>query len=108
MTCGRPTTRTPTKNKELRDLDQKLDQVTHDLGALEVDFDDWQVLYRQILQVGRAIHGHRQLDGREGLGDERWNEFAQATRLRNGDRSSSSAWGESLLASTSSVVRLLT
>jgi hypothetical protein len=51
----------PAKNKSSADLDQELDQVTHDLGALEVDFDDWQVLYRQVLQVGRAIHGHRQL-----------------------------------------------
>jgi hypothetical protein len=51
----------PDKNKNSPDLDRALDQVTHDLGALEVDFDDWQVLYRQILQVGRAIHGHRQL-----------------------------------------------
>jgi hypothetical protein len=30
------------------------------LNAL-FDFDDWQVLYRQILQVGRAIHVQRQL-----------------------------------------------
>ncbi len=35
--------------------------MTHELGALEIDFDDWQVLYRQILQVGRAIGGQRQL-----------------------------------------------
>jgi hypothetical protein len=51
----------PVKNKSSAELDQRLDQVTHDLGGLEVDFDDWQVLYRQILQVGRAIHGHQQL-----------------------------------------------
>lgn len=51
----------PARNRASAALDQQLDQVTHDLGALEVDFDDWQVLYRQILQVGRAIHGHRQL-----------------------------------------------
>lgn len=51
----------PVQHKDSADLDPKLDQVTHDLGGLEVDFDDWQVLYRQILQVGRAIHGHRQL-----------------------------------------------
>jgi hypothetical protein len=51
----------PAKNKNSTDLDRDLDQVTHDLGGLEVDFDDWQVLYRQILQVGRAIHGYRQL-----------------------------------------------
>jgi hypothetical protein len=36
-------------------------RATRELGQLEVEFDDWQVLYRQILQVGRAIHGERQL-----------------------------------------------
>jgi hypothetical protein len=42
-------------------LVQTLDQISGELGKLEVDFEDWQVLYRQILQVGRAIHGQRQL-----------------------------------------------
>jgi len=51
----------PARNKSSTDLDRELDQVTQELGELEVDFGDWQVLYRQILQVGRAIHGHRQL-----------------------------------------------
>jgi hypothetical protein len=42
-------------------LEMRLDQITNDLGQLDVAFDDWQVIYRQILQVGRAIHGERQL-----------------------------------------------
>jgi len=42
-------------------LVQALEQISGELGTLQVDFDDWQVLYRQILQVGRAIHGQRQL-----------------------------------------------
>ncbi len=42
-------------------LVQALEQLSGDLARLQVDFDDWQVLYRQILQVGRAIHGQRQL-----------------------------------------------
>jgi hypothetical protein len=40
---------------------EALEEITRDLGKLDVEFDDWQVLYRQILQVGRAIHGQRQL-----------------------------------------------
>ena len=44
-----------------RALEMKLDRLTGDLGQLDVAFDDWQVLYRQILQVGRVIHGERQL-----------------------------------------------
>lgn len=39
----------------------RLDEITHALGELAVSFDDWQVLYRQILQVERAIRGERQL-----------------------------------------------
>jgi hypothetical protein len=43
------------------DLLARLDEITHDLGNLAVPFDDWQVIYRQILQVERAIRGERQL-----------------------------------------------
>ena len=39
----------------------RLREITHELGSLSVPFDDWQVLYRQILQVERAIRGERQL-----------------------------------------------
>ncbi len=46
---------------ESQRLARVLDDVTRELGQLDVDFDDWQVLYRQILQVGRAIDGRRQL-----------------------------------------------
>ncbi|MES1165085.1 MAG: phage holin family protein [Verrucomicrobiota bacterium] len=50
---------------ESQRLARVLDDVTRELGKLDVDFDDWQVLYRQILQVGRAIHGERQLMDQE-------------------------------------------
>ncbi len=46
---------------ESQRLGRVLDDVTRELGQLDVDFEDWQVLYRQILQVGRAIRGQRQL-----------------------------------------------
>ena len=48
-----------------------LEQVSGELARLPVDFDDWQVLYRQILQVGRAIHGQRQLMDLEAAKAER-------------------------------------
>ena len=48
-----------------------LEQITRDLGRLDVEFDDWQVLYRQILQVGRAIRGQRQLMDIEAAKTER-------------------------------------
>lgn len=52
---------TAVANRGSQAIVRGLEQVTHELGALEIDFDDWQVLYRQILQVGRAIGGQRQL-----------------------------------------------
>ena len=48
-----------------------LEQISGELARLPVDFDDWQVLYRQILQVGRAIHGQRQLMDLEAAKAER-------------------------------------
>ncbi len=51
----------PDKNRDSAELARRLDQVTRDLGELDVGFDDWQVLYRQILQVERAVRGQRQL-----------------------------------------------
>ena len=42
-------------------LEKMLDQITSALGELDVAFDEWQVLYRQILQLGRVLHGERQL-----------------------------------------------
>lgn len=39
----------------------RLAALTAELGALDVDFDDWQTLYRQLLQVERAVRGERQL-----------------------------------------------
>jgi hypothetical protein len=39
----------------------RLREITRALGALPVAFDDWQVVYRQILQVERAIRGEHQL-----------------------------------------------
>jgi hypothetical protein len=38
-----------------------LAEIATDLGRLEVEFEDWQILYRQALQLGRAIRGERQL-----------------------------------------------
>ena len=47
----------------------RLQEITHELGSLSVPFEDWQVLYRQILQVERAIRGERQLLDDQAPGD---------------------------------------
>ena len=36
-------------------------EIAHDLGTIDVDYDEWSVLYRQLLQVERAVRGERQL-----------------------------------------------
>jgi len=43
------------------DLLRDLERLTRDLKNLPVDWDDWQVLYRQLLQLARAIHGEQPL-----------------------------------------------
>jgi hypothetical protein len=42
-------------------LTGRIADMTHDLGALDVEFDDWQIVYRQLLQIERAVRGNRQL-----------------------------------------------
>jgi hypothetical protein len=40
---------------------RELGRITRDLKTLEVDWDDWQILYRQVLQLERAVHGEQPL-----------------------------------------------
>ncbi len=47
----------------------RLREVTRALGELPMAFDDWQIVYRQVLQVDRAIRGQRQLLDEEAPGD---------------------------------------
>ena len=51
----------PTAHAGSAQLLERLGDITRDLGSLAAPFDDWQVLYRQILQVDRAVRGERQL-----------------------------------------------
>jgi Putative Actinobacterial Holin-X, holin superfamily III len=39
----------------------RLEEITTELATIDVDYEDWQILYRQILQLGRALHGQPQL-----------------------------------------------
>jgi hypothetical protein len=51
----------PTAHARSPRLLERLGDITRDLGRLAAPFADWQVLYRQILQVDRALRGERQL-----------------------------------------------
>jgi Putative Actinobacterial Holin-X, holin superfamily III len=39
----------------------RLGEITEEIGRLPVPYDEWQVVYRQALQLGRALRGDRQL-----------------------------------------------
>ena len=56
----------------------RLDEIAKELAETYVPFDDWQVLYREILQVGRAIRGRSQL-----LGTERSESMSEEHRPAN-------------------------
>jgi hypothetical protein len=53
--------RAPAERAGHQGLAGELDRIARELRTLQVDWDDWQVLYRQILQLGRAIAGQPQL-----------------------------------------------
>jgi hypothetical protein len=40
---------------------QMVDRIARRLGGLDIDSDDWQILYRQLMQVERAVRGQRQI-----------------------------------------------
>jgi uncharacterized membrane protein YqjE len=42
-------------------LESRLADISREIAALSVNYEDWQVLYRQALQLGRAIEGEGQL-----------------------------------------------
>jgi hypothetical protein len=42
-------------------LQARLDEITRDVRELPVAYDEWQIVYRQALQLGRALRGERQL-----------------------------------------------
>jgi hypothetical protein len=44
----------------------RVDEITEEFLKLEVSYDEWQTLYRQLLQLSRALHGEPQLLGEKG------------------------------------------
>lgn len=45
----------------------RLAELTAELGDLDVAYDEWQVVYRQLIQLDRALRGERQLLEETGL-----------------------------------------
>src|SRR6185369_4187366 len=42
-------------------LRTRLKEIMQELAVLETSYDDWQILYRESLQLARALSGQRQL-----------------------------------------------
>jgi uncharacterized membrane protein YqjE len=42
-------------------LDSRLDEIAQEIRSLPVSYDEWQIVYRQALQLDRALRGHPQL-----------------------------------------------
>jgi len=53
--------RNPEAHRDSRRLENRLGEIARDIRALPVDYDEWQIVYRQALQLGRALRGEGQL-----------------------------------------------
>ena len=51
----------PEAHEESTALSGRLDEIARELGEAPVTYDEWQIVYRQALQLGRALGGERQL-----------------------------------------------
>jgi uncharacterized membrane protein YqjE len=51
----------PRRHKASRILARRLQQISSKLATLPIEYDDWQVVYRQTAQVARAVAGQTQL-----------------------------------------------
>jgi uncharacterized membrane protein YqjE len=51
----------PQAHRNSRALRGRLAEIATELNDLPIEYDDWQVLYRQLVQLDRALDGDRQL-----------------------------------------------
>ena len=51
----------PIDHRHSRVLNGRVKEIAAELQELEVDYTDWQVLYRQLVQLARAIDGEQQI-----------------------------------------------
>ena len=59
--CGRPIDEDPDRSRDTRALHDRYVAIAAELGKISVPYDDWQVLYRETVQLGRALDGEPQL-----------------------------------------------
>ncbi len=51
----------PLAHRDSHALVARLTEIAQEIRQLPVPYDEWQIVYRQALQLGRALHGERQL-----------------------------------------------
>jgi hypothetical protein len=51
----------PSAHENASSLLVRLDEITLEMARQALPFEEWQVVYRQVLQLGRALTGHPQL-----------------------------------------------
>jgi uncharacterized membrane protein YqjE len=51
-------------------LEGRLGEIAREIRELPVAYDEWQIVYRQVLQLGRALRGERQLLEEAGQGSD--------------------------------------
>jgi hypothetical protein len=51
----------PAAHKGSARLEARLEEIARDIRRLPVPYDEWQIVYRQALQLGRALQGEAQL-----------------------------------------------
>jgi hypothetical protein len=51
----------PAAHQDSAALEGRLNDIAEELGRAPLSYDEWQIVYRQALQLGRALGGERQL-----------------------------------------------
>ena len=74
----------PEAHVEARPLQVRLDEVAREIRELPVGYEEWQIVYRQALQLDRALRGHRQLLEATTKTDRSATQSPQETIMPNG------------------------
>jgi hypothetical protein len=77
----------PTAHVGAPALETRLDEIAREIRELPVGYDEWQIVYRQALQLDRALRGRPQLLEATAATKDEWvkNQPPQEANMANGD-----------------------
>jgi hypothetical protein len=92
-------------------LEARLQEIAREIRELPVGYEEWQIVYRQALQLGRALRGEPQLlsatvTEHTSEADESTEEVAMRAALPQGDRTRTLSLGELIIGITEKITRL--